>query len=84
MDDFPCLSLAYESLRRGGLTPTVMNAANEVLVYAFLRGEIKFYDIPKYIERAMDTFDVNQLSSIEEILKMDEATRKYIQTLLRS
>lgn len=82
--DFPCLSLAYESLRRGGLTPTVMNAANEVLVYAYLKEQIKFYDIPKYIERAMDTFDGNKLSSIDDILKMDAETRQYIHTLLRS
>ncbi len=50
---FPCLSLAYEALRRGGNIACAMNAANEVAVEAFLGDRIKFTGIPKIIEKTM-------------------------------
>lgn len=81
---FPCLDIAYESLQRGGLAPTVMNAANEVLVYAYLKDQINFYDIPKYIIKAMDTFDIRHYTSIEDILDIDADTRTFVHNILRS
>lgn len=83
-DDFPCLNLAFEAIKKGGLVPTVLNAANEVLVYAYLNDEIGFYDIPRYVKQAMDHFDIRTVDSIEEILEIDEQTRVYIKELLRS
>ncbi len=50
---FPCLDLAYRSLRHGGAWPVVLNAANEVAVEAFLSRRIGFLDIPRVIERAL-------------------------------
>lgn len=83
-DDFPCLKLAFEAIRRGGLVPTVLNASNEELVYAYLNDKIGFYDIPKYIKQAMDYFDIRNVNSIDEILDIDSKTRKYINDILRS
>jgi len=77
-DDFPCLKLAYEAMSRGGIVPTVLNAANEELVYKYLNDEISFYDIPKYIEEAMNHYDIREINSIEDVLKYDLLTREYI------
>ncbi len=48
-EKFPCLGLAYEALRAGGVMPAVLNAANEVAVDLFLNGRIGFTDIPRTI-----------------------------------
>ena len=53
LETFPCLKLAYDALKQGGTYTTVLNAANEVLVEEFLNDRIKFYDIPIYIEKAL-------------------------------
>lgn len=54
---FPCLSLALESGRRGGLRPAVFNAANETAVGAFLAGRVGFTDIPRVIEKTLRAWD---------------------------
>ncbi|MCK5871241.1 MAG: 1-deoxy-D-xylulose-5-phosphate reductoisomerase [Methylococcales bacterium] len=53
---FPCLRLATEAIEMGGLMPTVLNAANEIAVEAFLEEHIKFTDIAILIEKTMDYF----------------------------
>jgi 1-deoxy-D-xylulose-5-phosphate reductoisomerase len=54
---FPCLGLAYAALKRGGVAPVVLNAANEVAVEAFLAGRLPFPAIATLIERALDAAD---------------------------
>src|SRR5207344_2153247 len=46
-DDFPCLKLAYRALETGRSVPVVLNAANEVAVSSFLKGRLRFTDIPR-------------------------------------
>lgn len=82
-EDFPCLDLAFEAINRGGLVPTVLNAANEELVYAYLKDQISFYDISKYVEQAMNHYDVRQLTSIDDVLVYDQMTRTYIKEILK-
>ena len=53
MDRFPCLSLAFEAIGRGGNVPCAMNAANEAAVKAYLEGRIGFYDIADLVQKAM-------------------------------
>jgi 1-deoxy-D-xylulose-5-phosphate reductoisomerase len=53
-DRFPSLNLALDCLRTGGLAPTILNAANEVAVDAFLGGRIGFLDIPRVVEEAVE------------------------------
>lgn len=72
---FPCLSLAYQALNRGGSAPTVLNAANEVAVEAFCERIISFIEIPKVIEAVMEMSETQVLKSIEEIIKVDSTTR---------
>jgi len=68
---FPALRLAYQAMKAGESMPTVLNAANEVAVEAFLGGRIKFIDIPVIIEKTMDSHTAQRLSSIEEVLLVD-------------
>ncbi|MFC4453227.1 1-deoxy-D-xylulose-5-phosphate reductoisomerase [Deinococcus sonorensis] len=51
---FPCLGLAYRAGEAGGLLPAALNAADEVAVPAFLKGQLRFTDIPRLIERVLD------------------------------
>lgn len=53
LNTFPCLSLAYSAIEKGGNTTCALNAADEVAVEAFLNSQIKFTDIPKVIEKTM-------------------------------
>ncbi len=54
---FPCIELAYDSLRQLGTTPAVLNVANEFSVYRFLKNEILFTDIPKIVSGACEKHD---------------------------
>ncbi len=75
LEKFPCLRLAYKAISRGHSAQVVLNAANEVLVAAFLSGKVKYTDIPKGIEKMMDTFPTRTLSSVEDILRFDEEVK---------
>ncbi|SHG93481.1 1-deoxy-D-xylulose-5-phosphate reductoisomerase [Tepidibacter thalassicus] len=83
MDTFPCLKLAYESLKNGGTYPTVLNAANEVLVSEFLNDNIKFYDIPLYIEKALEKHSCVNNPTLEEILYVDNWSREFIKEIVK-
>ncbi|MBP7633636.1 1-deoxy-D-xylulose-5-phosphate reductoisomerase [Candidatus Ozemobacteraceae bacterium] len=75
MTDFPCLSYAYEAGRRGGSLPCAMNAANEVAVAAFLRGDIGFTDIPAVIRSVMDELPFEASPDLDALLRYDELAR---------
>ncbi|MBO7763346.1 MAG: 1-deoxy-D-xylulose-5-phosphate reductoisomerase, partial [Bacteroidales bacterium] len=51
MEKFPCIRIAYDSIKAGGNIPCIMNAANEIAVAAFLRDRIRFTEIPSVIEK---------------------------------
>ena len=80
-ETFPCLRLAYEAMVAGGTMPTVLNAANEVLVNQFLEGEVGFYDIPERIEQLMNEHKNILNPSIDDILAVDKDTRKRVQKM---
>jgi 1-deoxy-D-xylulose-5-phosphate reductoisomerase len=79
---FPCLSLAYDALSTGGVAPTVLNAANEVAVAAFLEKRISFEKIPILIERALNHGENRSNPELDHILKADSSTRSFVETLL--
>src|SRR3989338_2291543 len=80
---FPCLSYAYDAGKIGGSLPAVMNAANEIAVYAFLENKIKFLDIASLIKKKMDEHKVIKNPNLNEILSVDkkikEETKKEIE-----
>jgi 1-deoxy-D-xylulose-5-phosphate reductoisomerase len=73
---FPCLRLGREAAETGGTMPTVLNAANEVAVEKFLDGEIRFTDIPRWIEAAMRKHTPILNPTIEDVLEVDARVRK--------
>lgn len=79
---FPCLSLAFEALLAGGTVPCVLNASNEELVNAYLNGRITLLDIPKYIERILNSHKVKKDPTLYEILEMDRFARKMVKELI--
>src|SRR5689334_208935 len=85
---FPCLRLAYEAAEAGGARTIALNAADEVAVAAFLKGEIGFADISKVVEQTIHETSNRHPESIEEVLAMDAearhlAGRKLVQPLTR-
>ncbi len=77
IDRFPCLGYAYEAGIKGGVYPTVLNAANEAAVNLFLNDKIKFLDIERIIRRELDkTYDIP--FTIENVLKLDKEIQERI------
>ena len=83
LETFPCLQLAYETLKMGGTYSAVLNSANEVLVEAFLEDKIGFYDILKYIKETLDAHKSIEEPTLEEILEVDRWTREYVKSLIK-
>lgn len=79
---FPCLALAEEAGRTGGTLPCVMNAANEVAVYAFLDGACGFMDIPAVVSRVMDAHDATPVETLEQLHDIDAWARAQARTLI--
>jgi 1-deoxy-D-xylulose-5-phosphate reductoisomerase len=73
---FGCLDLAYEALRIGGTAPTVLNAANEVVVEAFLDNAIPFQQIPEIIRAVLGAHESRHASSLDAIMEADAWARK--------
>jgi 1-deoxy-D-xylulose-5-phosphate reductoisomerase len=72
---FPCLGLAYAALRAGGTAPAVLNAANEVAVAAFLEGRLRYTEIPRVIEQALEGVPATRVASLESVLEADRRAR---------
>jgi len=72
---FPCLKLAYQAAKKGYTYPVVLNAANEVAVWAFLDKKIKFTDISKIIEKAMKKHKPLKKYNLNDILSVDNQSR---------
>ena len=80
LDRFPCISLAYEALKKGGTYPAVLNVANEQAVYRFLNSEITFTDIPIIIEQACDKHDYILHPTLEELLFLENWTVDFVKS----
>jgi 1-deoxy-D-xylulose-5-phosphate reductoisomerase len=74
-DTFPCYNLAKEALKIGGVAPTVLNAANEVAVNAFLGEKISFLKIPDLIAETLDAAP-RQTMELEAVFEMDRWARQ--------
>ena len=75
LNRFPCLRLAYEALNMGGTAPAILNAANEIVVEAFLAEQIGFMDIPHTIEKVLTATNIEPVESIEQLVAVDLLAR---------
>jgi len=80
---FPCLSYAYMAMESGGTMPSVLNAANEVAVDAFLKGMIRFTDIPFVIQATMDKHERLPDNELAVILEADMWARKKAKDIIK-
>jgi 1-deoxy-D-xylulose-5-phosphate reductoisomerase len=83
-EKFPCLQLAYDALAGGAGLPATLNAANEVAVHAFLNNQIAFLDIPKVIEETMTAYCPTTLSTIEDVLGVDQWARRTAEEVMKT
>ncbi len=82
-ENFRCLQLAYDAMKAGGNMPCIMNAADEVAVHAFLRGEISFLQIPLLIEQCMLKGGFIPKPTYGDYIITDRETRMLAEELLR-
>jgi len=81
---FPSLMLAYECGKQGGTMPTVLNAANEVVVDAFLNGRVPFIEIENVVQTILESHHLTKKPTIEEIFLTDAWAREETNLLLKN
>jgi 1-deoxy-D-xylulose-5-phosphate reductoisomerase len=81
---FPCLALAYQALRTAGTAPSLLNAANEIAVAAFLDRKIAFLAIPKLIDKVLNQLPIQPVTCIEDVLEADAQARAAAEQVVRS
>lgn len=81
-DKFACLKLAFDVLGAGGTCPCILNASNEVAVDKFLKGEIKFSEIPEIISKSLERFENHLKPDLDTIIMCDKETRIFAEQLV--
>jgi 1-deoxy-D-xylulose-5-phosphate reductoisomerase len=84
IDRFPALRLARQALEAGGAAPIVLNAANEIAVASFLAQEIRFPDIARVVEDALDASRFDAPASIGDVLEIDRVTRDHARAMMKA
>jgi 1-deoxy-D-xylulose-5-phosphate reductoisomerase len=79
---FPALRLAREVLQAGGGTPTILNAANEIAVEAFLQRRTGFLDIAETVDRVLQQLGTQMADTLEEVIALDATARRIADDLL--
>jgi 1-deoxy-D-xylulose-5-phosphate reductoisomerase len=81
---FPCLSYAYAALEAGGTMPSVMNAANEVAVQAFLALRLRFTDVAVVIRKTMDRHKVMADTELGVVIEADRWARERAKEIIKA
>ena len=76
LNRFPCLTLAFSAAKAGGIAPTVLNAANEIAVAAFLDAGMPYLHIPRVVEKTLNAIQARPVESLEIILDVDAQARR--------
>ncbi len=79
---FPALEIAFEAIRRGGNTPCMINAANEVAVEAFMENRLGFMEISKIVEQTMEKGTVCVNPDIKNLIDTDQEAREIANELI--
>jgi 1-deoxy-D-xylulose-5-phosphate reductoisomerase len=83
MDTFKNLALAYESLRAGGNRSCILNAANEVVVDAFLKDKVGFLEMSDIIEQTLNKVDFIAAPTLEDYLETDRVARVITKEIIK-
>lgn len=84
MESFPAIGLAYEAMKKGGNTPCILNASNEVAVGAFLKDEIGFLDIPAIVEKCMGKASFIPKPTLQDCIESDTEARKLAESFTKN
>lgn len=84
MKRFPCLQLAYDAIEKGGNMPCILNAAGEISNLAFRNKQIKFTDIPRITQKAMENITFIASPTLEDLFETDKEVRTYTEGLIRN
>lgn len=79
---FPAISLARNVLKSGNDRPTILNAANEIAVQAFVTGTISYLDIVNVCQQVLEEMNESTVSTIDEVLQIDQHTRQVAQKVI--
>ena len=79
---FRNLALAMEAMKQGGNMPCILNAANEIAVYAFLKNRIGFLDMTEVVEQTMARISFIENPSLEEYFETDGEARNFAASLI--
>ena len=83
LEKFENLKLAFDAIEQGGNAPCVLNAANEIAVDAFLKGEIAFVEIPELIRKTLDKIKYKKIENLETLFECDRQTRMFSKNLIK-
>lgn len=83
-DTFPCLRLAFEALAKGQTAATVLNAANEIAVDAFMSERVSFIQLPDIIDQTLASIKLQTAADLDTILIADKEARQFAASLIRS
>ncbi len=81
-DKFPLLKIAIEAGKKGDFYPIVLTVADEIVVNKFLNKEIKFVQIPIYIERILEKASFDKPESIEDVFRIIDETKKIAEEVI--
>jgi 1-deoxy-D-xylulose-5-phosphate reductoisomerase len=80
---FRNLGLAFQALERGGNTACLLNAANEIAVYAFLRNRIGFLEMTELIEKTLEKINYISEPTLEDYFETDGEARNFAASLIQ-
>jgi 1-deoxy-D-xylulose-5-phosphate reductoisomerase len=80
---FRNLQLAIDAMYKGGNTPCILNAANEIAVYAFLKNRIGFLDMTDMIERTLEKIEFISNPTLNDYFETDGEARSYAASLIQ-
>jgi 1-deoxy-D-xylulose-5-phosphate reductoisomerase len=83
LERFPALRLAREVLQTGGGCPTILNAANEIAVEAFLHRRVGFLEISRIVERVLSRLGSSNTDTLDEVIALDATARRVANSLMQ-
>ena len=84
LEKFPCITLAYDALRRGGSAPAALNLANDLAVQAFLDDQLTFAAIPRVLERVLSEHPFIETPTLADLEELEAWTERYVSQTLGS
>ncbi|MCH8024391.1 MAG: 1-deoxy-D-xylulose-5-phosphate reductoisomerase [Candidatus Marinimicrobia bacterium] len=84
LEKFPCITLAYDALRRGGSAPAALNLANDLAVQAFLDDQLAFAAIPRVLERVLSEHPFIETPTLADLEELEAWTERYVSKTLSS